>query len=147
MAFPVVQVPLSPPVHQAPNYPYTSTQNQTSTLIMSSSSSGLRTPSLFPHCEQGYTGQGTYRIIRSSPFSKQDWAEATDADLSADEWDEAEYSRQMCGHLQKQYQSRILMDLRRICKERKLRVRGNKDELVVRLAEDDVRRMYGNHGK
>ena len=53
----------------------------------------------------------------------------------------------MCGHLQKQYQSRILMDLRRICKERKLGVRGNKDELGVRLAEDDVRRMYGNHGK
>ena len=84
----------------------------------------------------------TYQIIRSSPFTAQDWAEATDADAPADEWDEAEYDRQMVVHLSEQYEHWMLMDLRRVCKGRKLRVRGNKDELVIRLAEDDVRKMY-----
>lgn len=39
------------------------------------------------------------------------------------------------------------MELRRICKGRKLRVRGNKDELVKRLAVDDVKKMYHGGGQ
>lgn len=103
---------------------------------MSSYISDFRTPSLSLY-------RDTYQIIRSSPFTEQDWAEASDADAPADEWDEAEYDRQMRVHLIKVYEKTCLMDLRRICKGRKLRVRGNKDELVERLASDDVKKMYG----
>ena len=103
---------------------------------MSSSYSDFRTPSTSPFND-------TYQIIRSSPFTEQDWAEATDADAPADEWDDAEYHRQMRLHLMKQYEKDCLMDLRRICKGRGLRVRGNKNELVERLASADVERMYG----
>lgn len=49
-------------------------------------------------------------------------------------------------HLVKVYARTNLMDLRKICKGRKLRVRGNKDELVERLASDDVTQMYGSSG-
>ena len=86
---------------------------------------------------------GTYQIIRSSPITEQDWAEATDEDAPADEWDDAEYHRQMQWLLMKQYEKTCLMDLRRICKGRGLRVRGNKVELVERLATADVEEMYG----
>jgi hypothetical protein len=85
----------------------------------------------------------TYQIIRSSPFTEQDWAEVTDADAPTDEWDDAEYHRQMRVHLMMQYEKTCLMDLRKICKGRGLRVRGNKNELVERLASADVEKMYG----
>lgn len=78
------------------------------------------------------------------PFTEQDWAEATDADAPADEWDDPEYQRQMQVHLMTQYEKTSLMDLRRICKGRKLRVRGNKNDLVERLASDDVKNMYSS---
>jgi hypothetical protein len=106
---------------------------------MSLYSSDFHTPSTSPHHD-------TYQIIRSSPFTEHDWADASDADAPADEWDDAEYDRQMRVLLMKVYDKTCLMDLRRICKGRKLRVRGNKDELVERLARDDVRKMYGGGG-
>lgn len=114
---------------------------------MSSKPSDFSTSSNLSVREQDPTGRGTWHIIRSSPFTEQDWAEATQADAAADEWDEAEYARQMRVHLMKVYEGRLLMDLRRDCKQRGLRVRGNKAELVERLAEDDVQRIYGRvHG-
>ena len=142
MAFPAIRS-LSSSSNHLLDYSCASTKGQVLDLIMSYSSNSFRTSSLSPHHGQDYTSHDTYQIIRSSPFTEQDWAEASDADAPADEWDDAEYNRQMCGHLQKQYQVIPLMELRRVCKGRKLRVRGNKDELVLRLAEDDVRKMYG----
>lgn len=106
---------------------------------MSSYSSGVRTPSASPF-------RNTYQIICSSPFTEKDWAEASDTDAPTDEWNDAEYDRQMYVHLVKVYARTNLMDLRKICKGRKLRVRGNKDELVERLASDDVTQMYGSSG-
>lgn len=94
--------------------------------------------------EQGYTGIGTYHVISSSPFTAQDLAEASDTDAPADEWGEEEYDRQMLVMLMKHYEEKTLMDLRKICKARKLRVRGNKVDLIERLARDDVQKMY--HG-
>lgn len=106
-------------------------------------------PQSHPSYIQGLTHPSTstrttYRTLRSLAFPPQDWASATDADAPADEWDDAEYTRQMFVHLQKQYERRLLMELRRECKRRKLRVRGNKNELVDRLAADDVRIMNGS---
>lgn len=103
---------------------------------MSSYYSGSRTPSTSPY-------NNTYQVIRSSPFTEHDWAGATDDDAPADEWDDAEYHRQMQVHSMKQYEKTCLMDLRRICKGHGLRVRGNKHELVERLASDDVEKIYG----
>ncbi|KAF1929582.1 uncharacterized protein M421DRAFT_124449 [Didymella exigua CBS 183.55] len=101
--------------------------------------SDFRTPSASPYHD-------TYQIIRSQPFTEQDWAEASDYDAPADEWDDAEYDRQMHVHLMKMYAKTCLMDLRKVCKGRKLRVRGNKDELADRLASNDVSKMYGGGG-
>jgi hypothetical protein len=103
---------------------------------MSLYSSDLRTPSTSPTI-------GTHQVIRSPPITEQEWAEATDEDAPADEWDDAEYQRQMQWLLMKQYEKTCLLDLRRICKGRGLRVRGNKSELVERLASVDVEVMYG----
>lgn len=100
-----------------------------------------------PYRESSYTAIGTYHVIRSSPYSERDWAEASDADAPADEWDEAEYNRQMRVVLTKNYEGKVLIELRRMCKRRKLKVRGNKDELAARLARDDVEKMYGNRDR
>lgn len=104
--------------------------------MTSSNSNNARTLSPPPY-------RDTYQIIRSSPFTEQDWAEASDTDAPADEWDEAEYAAQVRMHWMKMYEKTGLMGLRKMCKRRKLRVRGNKIELVERLASDDVRIMYG----
>jgi len=74
-------------------------------------------------------------------------AEASDTDAPADEWDEEEYDRQMRVMLMKQYEGKSLMDLRKICKARKLRIRGNKMELIERLARTDVQNMYHGGGE
>ncbi|KAJ4317064.1 hypothetical protein N0V94_005139 [Neodidymelliopsis sp. IMI 364377] len=103
----------------------------------------FHTPATFPSRQQDNSRRGTYHIIRSAPFTEQDWASATDTDAPADEWDEAEYERQMYEHLTQVYAGKMIMELRRLCKNSGLRARGNKDELIDRLAAHDVRVMYG----
>jgi hypothetical protein len=110
---------------------------------MSLPSNSSRAPATSPPRQQDNTGRGTYHIIRSTPFTEQDWANASDTDAPADEWDEAEYERQMYEHLKQVYAGKLIMELRRLCKNSGLRVRGNKDELIDRLVAHDVRVMYG----
>lgn len=93
--------------------------------------------------DSDYTKRGTHVIIPSVIFSEQDWTEATDTDAPADEWDEAEYNRQMRLHLTKVYGSKTLLYLRELLRNRGLKIRGNKDVVAARLAQDHVRRMYG----
>ncbi|KAF1845992.1 uncharacterized protein K460DRAFT_406219 [Cucurbitaria berberidis CBS 394.84] len=54
---------------------------------------------------------------------------------------EAEENEQLQQHFQKQYEAKFLMELRVICKRKQLRVRGNKSELVLRLAQNDMREL------
>ncbi|KAJ4983852.1 hypothetical protein SVAN01_10656 [Stagonosporopsis vannaccii] len=96
--------------------------------------------------EQGNTSLGTDHIIHAPLFSKQDLADSPDTDASTDKWDEEEYDRQMRVILMDRYEKKILVEIRRICKARRLKVRGNKDELVERLAQDHVQKMYHGGG-
>ncbi|KAF3005780.1 hypothetical protein E8E13_007363 [Curvularia kusanoi] len=93
-----------------------------------------------------WQNNGTYNVIPSLPlshFQNAPQPDLTDEDAEADEWDNAEYERQMQVHLEQQYGGYKVLELREISKGRGLRVRGCEDELVQRLAKDDVLRMYG----
>lgn len=45
------------------------------------------------------------------------------------------------------YDNKTLLDLKKICRERGLRLSGNKDELIIRLMEDDEENLPNNSVK
>lgn len=55
--------------------------------------------------------------------------------------DEAEENEQLRRHYQKQYEAKVLKELRAICKTEKLTVRGSKAEVVARLVENEMREL------
>lgn len=95
-----------------------------------------------PSQNSDYMKRGIYHIIPSLPSEKAG-SEISDTDAEADGWDEAEYKRQTQVHFTELYKGQALMELRKMCKERNLRVRGNKSELAKRLARENVEIIFG----
>lgn len=67
--------------------------------------------------------------------------ERSPIDKDANSLDEAEENEQLRRHYQQQFKARTLMQLRQLCKQRQLKIRGSKDELVERLAENEIAKL------
>jgi lantibiotic modifying enzyme len=62
----------------------------------------------------------------------------TDVDAEVDEWDDAEYERQMRVTWARFYSAKLQNEVRDECKKRELRIWGHKHLLVERIVNHDI---------
>ena len=68
--------------------------------------------------------------------------EWSDTDAEADEWDDAEYARQMKASLTQVYSPMHRDLIREECKKRDLRIWGHKQVMVERIVNHDVEKAF-----
>ena len=71
-----------------------------------------------------------------------DQQDLSDADAEADEWDDAEYERQMRVTLTKVYSAKHTNEVRAECKKRDLRIWGHKHLLVERIVNYEIQKQF-----
>jgi hypothetical protein len=88
------------------------------------------------------TGKQKVSDAEKQEVSDVDQQDLSDADAEADEWDDAEYERQMRVTLMKVYSAKHQNQVRDECKKRDLRIWGHKHLLVERIVNHDIQKQF-----
>lgn len=110
--------------------------SQTSKNMSHTNTSVLPTPPITPSTHEFAISLPGVLLLGSLPAYMQDCIPTDEDAEGVDEYEEIEQYRRM---YQKQFQATKIMTLRKMCKERGLRVRDNRAVLVERLVEDSMK--------
>lgn len=94
--------------------------------------------------KQGLSGADKQKApdAEKQELSIADNPELSDTDAEADEWDDAEYARQMKASLMQVYSPMHRDLVREECKKRDLRIWGHKHVMVERIVNHDVEKAF-----